>query len=280
MHLRTRLVERIRGLLGRQPPVFEVRRGSSFSPDRPGSVDDLTVFVTTIGDRANFSDCMAHLKTQTVKAVIDVIDHVAPLSAALQEMHKRCRTDFYVQVDEDMLLAPDALETLLRGMRAAAPDAAMICAPLWDCDAERPIYGLKIYRTATVRRFPYEDTLSCEVVQLAQMEKAGYRIILQPLTDRNACLGEHGKHYTPETIFKRWQRCFQKNQRYPHMAWIEPYAQTLLNRYVASGNTVHLYAFLGAVAGMVGPPAADAELDWRAPNPALERLRHYFPPDR
>ena len=165
---------------------------------------DTTVFVTTIGDEANFTDCLGHLREQSVRCPIEIIDHVAPISAALQEMHRRCHTENYIQVDEDMLLFPTAIETLRSRMQRADRNVAMICAALWDCDAERPIYGVKIYRHSIVRNFPYENTTSCERTQLAQIRHAGYSVDLLPLEHRNECLGEHGKHYTPETIFKRW----------------------------------------------------------------------------
>lgn len=270
--------KRIRGIQWRNPPSPGVVRTPPARDESP-SAEDLTVFVTTVGDQPNFSDCMAHLQAQTVRVPIDIIDHVAPMSEAFQEMHRRCRTDYYLQVDEDMILFPEAIETMRGWMRSAAWNVAMICSPLWDCDAERAIYGLKIYRSSIVKNFPYENTLSCEINQRARLERAGYHVVLHPLGERSSCLGEHGKHYTPESIFKRWQRCFRKHRRFCHMDWIEPYAQRLLERYVATGQTLHLYAFLGAVAGIVGAPAVDAELDWRDPNSAFEDLRHYFPPD-
>jgi len=293
--LRMRVGERdarFTALMSAENLYRRIRRVLSRTSLRPGLVEapaggegfaageDVTLFVTTIGDQENFADCLAHLRAQTLPAPIDIIDHVAPMSAAFQEMHARCRTDYYVQVDEDMILFPHAIETLSGWMRSAPANVAMICAPLWDCDAERAIYGLKIYRSSIVKRFPYRNTLSCEIAQLAEIEGAGYRVILRPLGDRSGCLGEHGKHYTPETIFKRWQRCFQKHRRFSNMAWIEPYARRLLERYVATGETLHLDAFLGAMAGIVSGPAPDAEVDWRDPNPALESLRRYFPPNR
>ena len=157
-------------------------------------------------------------------------------------------------------------------MHSAPENVAIICAPLWDCDAERAIYGVKIYRTSIVKRFPYKNVMSCEIEQLDRIKAAGYEIRLQPLSRRSACLGEHGKHYTPKTIFKRWQRCFQKHHRYGNMAWVEPYARKLLDRYVASGETMHLYAFLGVISGIVGPPPDDREQDWREPNLAYEKI--------
>jgi hypothetical protein len=198
------------------------------------------------------------------------------MSAAFQEMHKRCRTDYYVQVDEDMILFPHAIATL-RGLIASLPqNAAVACAPLWDCDAQCAIYGVKIYRSSTVKQFPYRNCASCEIEQLVRLKAAGYELWLQPL-DESDCLGEHGKHYTPETIFKRWQRCFQKHRLYGRMGWIEPYAQRLLSRYVETREPIHLYAFLGAIAGITDSSLPDTELDWRDRNAALERLQDYFP---
>jgi len=238
--------------------------------------EDLTVFVSTIGDKLNFQDCMTHLRDQSVRFPIEIIDRVAPMSAAFQRMQDLCRTDFYVQVDEDMILFSHAIKTLRSLMHSAPKNVAIICAPLWDCDAERAIYGVKIYRTSIVKRFAYKNVMNCEVEQLDRIKAAGYEIGLQPLSRRSACLGEHGKHYTPKTIFKRWQRCFQKHHRYGNMAWVEPYARSLLDRYVASGETVHLYAFLGVISGIVGPPPDDREQDWRESNLAYEQITRYF----
>ena len=71
--------------------------------------NQVTAFVLTVGSEENFRECMAQLERQSVRFAVDVIDHVAPLSAALQEMIHRCRTRYYVEVDEDMMLAPDAI---------------------------------------------------------------------------------------------------------------------------------------------------------------------------
>jgi hypothetical protein len=109
------------------------------------------------------------------------------------------------------------------------------------------------------------------------MEAVGFKVFLCPLRGRSSCLGEHGKHYNPATIFKRWQRCFQKHHKHGRLTWIEPYARRLLHRYVVTGETLHLYAFLGALAGIVEASVPDREVDWREPNFVLERVQRYFP---
>jgi hypothetical protein len=115
------------------------------------------------------------------------------------------------------------------------------------------------------------------VRQLERMKTAGIRVELLPLGDRTSCLGEHGKHYTCETIFKRWERIFQKQRSLGRCGWVEPWPARLLGRYLETRNIVHLYALLGAISGITGAPLEDREADWREPNPFLERIQRYFP---
>jgi hypothetical protein len=196
-------------------------------------------------------------------------------------MPDRCQTPFYIQVDEDMLLFPHAVRTLY-GLMAAAPEkTAIICAPLWDCDVNRSIYGLKIYRHQVVRHFPYENVFSCERVQVQRIEAAGYEVVFLPLGTRESCVGEHGKHYTLRTVFRRWRRLMRKRRRYGnHCARGVPGPRFLLERYLNTKEPRHLYALLGAIGGLVGDLPPDRELDYRDQDPDFARLMEHFPADQ
>src|SRR6516164_5687565 len=256
------------------PPAAPQFTGMAGAP----ALQDVTVFVTTIGDEENFNDCIAHLRAQTVRCRMEVIDHVAPMSAAFAEMHARCSTPYYVQVDEDMQLYPHALARLRELMEQSEASVPLVCAPLWDCDVERPLLGVKIYRHEIVKRFPYRDTLSCEVTQLQQMAAAGHHAVgLSTKVGDAVCLGQHGKHYSPQTIFLHWQRLFHKHNELGNQTWLDGWPARLLERYVKTRDRVHLYAALGAIAGIAGRAEGDRELDWRDTNPAWHRLQHYFP---
>jgi glycosyltransferase involved in cell wall biosynthesis len=255
------------------PPAAPLFTGTEGSP----ALDDLTVFVTTIGDEENFADCMAHLRAQTVRCRLDVIDHVAPMSAAFAQMHQRCATPYFVQVDEDMLLYPQALARLHELILQSDANVPMVCAPLWDCDVERPILGVKIYRHEIVKRFPYRDTLSCEVTQMQQMSAAGHHSLVLSAEEEDAvCLGEHGKHYTPKSIFVRWQRLFHKRNDRGNLTWLDPWPARLLERYIKTRDPLHLHAALGAIAGITGRADGDRELDWRDTDAGWQRLQYYF----
>lgn len=237
--------------------------------------DRLTVFVLTIGDDANFGNAMRCLERQTVQFRFDVVRGVAPLHEAFNQMHRRCETPYFVQVDEDMMLFPHAIGTLFQRIVASPENVAIIAAPLWDCDVEMPIQGVKIYRHQIVAKFPYEDSSSCDIEQMKQLLAAGYEIEELPLAPWH-CLGEHGKFYTPRTIFQRWQRLVHKQRRYPQLRWVESWPQKLRDRYRQTGSELHFWAFLGAVSGIVRELPAGQEQDFRVRQVELERLEHYF----
>src|SRR5436309_9592835 len=154
--------------------------GNDAGPDLSELV---TVFVVTIGDTLNFNECMENLASQSVKFRVEELEHIAPQSGAYQSMIDRCPTPYYVQVDEDMLLVPDAIATLVAAMSSAPPQVAIVCAPLWDVDTERSIYGVKIYRHHIMVAYPYANTFSPDMEQVGRMEADGYVLTCLPLVE-------------------------------------------------------------------------------------------------
>src|SRR5215213_11615024 len=85
----------------------------SMQPSDPRPfLDDTTVCVITVGDEPNFTECLERLRAQTVGFRLEIIDRIAPMSRAFREMQDRCSTQWFVQVDEDMLLYPHAIASL------------------------------------------------------------------------------------------------------------------------------------------------------------------------
>jgi hypothetical protein len=240
------------------------------------SQPDVTAFVTTIGDVTNFNECLAHLSTQTSSFKIDIIDHVAPMSAAFQAMHERCTTPLYVQVDEDMLLVPTAIERLVDIIRATEPNVAWVCAPLWDCEMDAPTYGISIYRTAIVKRFDYRNAFATDRAHAQDLFRAGFDTFAVPFESREACFGLHGKHYTPRSIYARWQRLVFKARRFGDMSFLDAQPARLAEKYAKNPSDIRLFALLGAVSGIIGQMPSDTEKDWREPPPYWTELSGYF----
>jgi hypothetical protein len=248
---------------------------------------ELTVFVITVG-APSFAECMQRLDAQDCRFQRRVIKNVAPMSRALQCMLDGCRTRYFVQVDEDMLLYPHAIRSLYTRMAAAPPDVAILTCHLYDSHAERVIYGLKIYRHEIVRRYPYDDVESCEYDQIRRFTKDGFVDLRLPLEDHfrpsEITLGEHGAAWTPRSIFERYLTLERKIRRHSQgtpttsATWVEEHAAFFLKRYLETGAQLDLYALMGVVAGrLASVDGRGREKDYRDYErlPGFQALVHF-----
>jgi hypothetical protein len=205
----------------------------------------VTAFVATIGAQT-FPRCLAALESQP--CIVDVIANVSPWAAAQNEMLKRCTTELFVQVDEDMILHPGAISQLVELIDSTAPTCVMACAPLWDVDLDMAIYGCKIYRHALVAPIPFEPHVLGDTHDREVWARHGLTWSRSKRTREN-CVGLHGTHYTPEQAFARWRGLWQRHRMTGKAPWIEPWLSRLGERYRASGSRLDLYAFAGALIG-------------------------------
>lgn len=245
---------------------------------KPDWTKRVTAFVVSSGEPSRAA-CLEHLAAQDVAVRVEEIRDVAPMDRAFQAMIDRCETELYVQVDADMLLAPGAVRQLVEAIDAAPGNVAMHCAWLWGDAEERPIQGVKVYRHAIVRQFPYRPSLSCEVPHLQKMAAAGYTYTTQPEpADRAGCAGLHFSLQSPEVAFHRWQRLGQKYRVLPYMAWLATKIPLLRQRFLeahgagdAARAEVYEAAWMGALTGLTIEAPADREVDARAPRDGWRR---------
>lgn len=223
---------------------------------------DVTVFVLTVG-APSFAECMQRLDAQDCRFTREVIMNVAPMSRALQCMLDRCRTPFFVQVDEDMLLYPHAIRSLYTRLAEAPAEVAILTCHLLDRHAARVLYGLKIYRHDIVRRYPYDNVEACEYDQIRRFTRDGFVDMRLPLEDHfrpsELTLGEHGAGWTPRSVFERYCTLERKIRRHRRgipttsATWVEEQAAFFLKRYLDGGEPLDLYALMGVVAGRLAP---------------------------
>lgn len=247
-------------------------------------LDDVTVFLITVG-ASSYPACRQALEAQTVDFELVEIRDVAPMSAAFQRMLDLCRTPYYVQVDEDMILKPGAIETLARTIRGADDQTAMVYFPLWDTHLDRAILGVKAYRHDVFARFPYEDEQSCEMGQLEAVRAAGYRWAGPDPTcnspEHPDILGYHGTKYTPAEAFDRYRDLAQKARLVGSNDWFFPWPERFLRRAMERGiddlegidfRDVDVWSFFGSVAGLMND-GDGGEKDFRSPDRRLDYAR-------
>jgi hypothetical protein len=250
----------------------EVKAGADGSA--PGALaradlrDQVTVFVTTVG-APTFEACLAHLRQQDCDFAIEIIDHVAPISAACQRMLEECRTPFYVQVDEDMLLRPHAVRTLYERIAAAEPDVAEVVGALFDVHLKRGIEGVKIFRHAILRHYPFEDQDGCDIRQVGRLEADRFRVLRSTTAglklESPDVMGLHGTSYTPRSIYERYLTYWLKYRR----GTIRPRALTedahrFLDRMLDKPSELNFFALMGIIgAHLIDIDAPLGEKDYR-----------------
>lgn len=236
----------------------------------------VTCFVTTIGAHT-FAECVAALQKQSIPVRVDVIANL-PWWQAQNEMVSRCETELLVQVDEDMIMMPDGVARLVNLIDAQEPRNVMSCAPVLDVYLDdMPIMGTKIYRHELLRTVPFVKHVLGDMEDRRRWTDAGLTFTNQERTVEN-CVALHGTSYSPEEVFERWRRQWQRHRRSGRSGWVERWIPKLEKRLRRHWSKVNLYAWLGATVGATETPWADESgPDFTAPNPVLNEYRKLFP---
>lgn len=242
----------------------------------------VTVFLTTVG-APGFDACLEHLRAQDAAFRLEIIDHVAPMSAAFQHMLDTCTTPLFVPLDEDMMLYPRAIRSLHERISTEGSHVAAVVANLYDVHLRRCIHGVKIFRHAIARRYPFRDREACELDQVRRMEADGYAIVKEPQQGRRnspGTLGLHGVHWTPQSIYERYLTLERRRRRDTNtLKWFPPYRQRFLKRYFEEPSELNFFALMGPIAGALADVNGDGwEKDYREYGnlPGWKHLRAFY----
>lgn len=204
-------------------------------------MSELTVFVISSGYNPNYQNCLDALSKQTIAFKLDIIKDYAPMSKAFQEMLSRCKTKYYVEVDEDMILQPNALEIMYDIIKQTNDKTSMVCFRLHDVHFDFFIYGVKIYKFDIFKKYPYDlSSMSCEVEQLERMKKEQYTYLL-----KEDVLGQHSPLWTEDLIYDRYFNLMEKFKEFKYV-WLESVPSKLYEKFKKDPSKINLYALLGA----------------------------------
>jgi len=245
---------------------------------------DTTVFIISSGE-PSLARCV-HALEQQIGEVLDQtytirhIKNVFPMNNAFQKMIDLCETEYFIQVDADMILEPDAVHRLKKGVKSLFPQEAIFVGWLWDLDVDRSIQGVKIYKHKIMKDFPYRESLSCEVSQIKDMKAHGYSVRVdtdptqpQSVPSRIGCFGTHEPSQTPEMAFNRWERNMIKLRKLPWMSWLGEYPTKLLEQYAKNPNDEILKAkVFGAMSGLAKESIENQEQDASVGNQRYRRF--------
>lgn len=235
-------------------------------------MNDLTVFVVSAGQNPNYEDCMKALENQTLQAPIEHIKDLSPIPVALQQMIDRCQTTYYIGVDEDMILHPDAVETLYKGIVESTDDYPMLIYLLNDPHLDFNIYGIKVYKHEVMKRYPYSlETNACDVEQIQRMSKDGYKVRFM-----EECVGLHSPKWTNELIFERYLNLMEKYKQYRY-TWMGDIPGMIWRAFQKNPSQQNICAILGAYTSMISEKVLlEREKDFHQQRPEMFHIRKFF----
>jgi glycosyltransferase involved in cell wall biosynthesis len=241
--------------------------------------EKLSVFVTTVGS-PTLELCLQFLEQQDCSFHVKVISNIAPMSAALQRMLDDSDTEFFVQVDEDMLLYPHAVRTLFERMNGHAGNIALHVEYLYDTHLRTCIQGVKIFRTKIVKRYPFRDVQGCESDQISRFRKDGFDYVVSDTLELGDpfgyTLGLHGTNFSRETAYLRYLVLQQRHRRKPwnwHMMTVE-----LAEQFRNEPSELNFFSLAGALAGLTLPVTSLGEKDFRrySQTPGFQELARFY----
>jgi len=170
------------------------------------SHSDVSAVVLTVGEDST-ERAVAAVRGQTLPPaeIIRVDEHVSPFHRALNHGAARVKTEYFVQVDADMVLDPDCFAVL----REAMGDEIGIAAGALRDSLMGKVCCVKMFRTRCFREFPAPDSIAPDTDFVAGIRNNGWKLIhaLRYRCDSPAhwhTLGSHEPDYTPEYIYSKF----------------------------------------------------------------------------
>ncbi len=166
-------------------------------------LDDLTVFVISTGEETE-ADCVAALEAQNCTFRIEHIRGVTPMSAAFQAMPDRAQTPYFLQVDADMILNPDAVSALYDAVRAS---------PFWVYRVAGTLYeegfgiggAVKCWKKSFFRFFRFHDVRTVDRDLHARAARWGLKI-----SETGSVVGVHRPRHSDFSLYLKTKSDVEK----------------------------------------------------------------------
>lgn len=238
----------------------------------PGA--DIVAVVISTGEKTRDA-CIAAIRAQSLRPRrLDMVENVAPISAAYNRALEFADGEFYCYVDADIVLDRHCFRTLVR-MLWEDPHAAEAMALLRD-ELLGDIGYVRMYRTKMIEGLQYEDVVGCDRVFERQIAERGYA---RPLL--REALGEHVAVQEPGRTFSSFMRRGSKTASiWPHKA--PSRALRLARAYVERRDEAAFTALIAFCHGLF--VEQKGERDFRQDEEgeaqkALELLDRFKPPE-
>lgn len=187
-----------------------IHDGKEWIHGNPGDIK-ITIFLITIqSHQLEFSLSSINKLNPNYPVLVNVIMNVAPTNRAYNQMRERCKTPYFIQLDEDMELREDAIQIcmsqiekfsnnqkiFLHTFKLIDTDLGVGNPPIIDC--------LKLYNNDIMKKYP---TYNNGETAVSSVDYLWHNPVLNDGYEINATsiiIGSHGNHRSNYDLFLRY----------------------------------------------------------------------------
>lgn len=168
-------------------------------------LDDLTVFIISVGENTT-SECEKALAEQDCTFNVKHIRDTFPMSSAFQRMPDECSTRYFIQVDSDMILKPNAVQTLSRAVGDSSFMFYMVGGKLYE-EGLGISGAVKCWKSWLFKYISFRDCRTVDRNVYRRTRRIGMRFkILDQI------LGFHVARQTPYTRYLKTKSDIEKRR--------------------------------------------------------------------
>ena len=189
---------------------MEIHDGKEWIHGNPGTIQ-ITVFLITIqSHQLEFTLESINKLNPNYPVLVNVIMNVAPTNRAYNQMRERCKTPYFIQLDEDMELQEDAIQICMNQIEKSnrAHKIFMHTFKLIDTDlgvGNPPIIDcLKLYNNQIMQKYPTYNNGETAVSSVDYLWHAPILNDGYLMNTTSIIIGNHGKHRSNYDIFLRY----------------------------------------------------------------------------
>jgi hypothetical protein len=189
---------------------MEIHDGKEWIHGNPGDIQ-ITIFLITIQSRQlEFTLESINKLNPNYPVLVNVIMNIAPTNRAYNQMRERCKTPYFIQLDEDMELQEDAIQicmneiekssqphkTFLHTFKLIDTDLGVGNPPIIDC--------LKLYNNQIMKNYPTYNNGKTTVSSVDYLWHAPILNDGYLMNTTSIITGNHGKHRSNYDLFLRY----------------------------------------------------------------------------
>lgn len=158
---------------------------------------DITMVLMTCGEETE-AECLRAIEPFLDQIEFFEVRNVFPQIKALNQMIDGVQTDYFIPLDADMVLDPDAWPRIKNALNKHRhrTDWHSILFSLWDTLTDRKILALKILRSSVAKANPFVESATPDVEHYQRLTALGLTCVHDYLKQKP--IGKHivrGHHY-------------------------------------------------------------------------------------